>query len=225
MTSFLRDHAADFRPHPGPGTLPRPGEVEEVLSHATENISPRFFYTAAQLHQYLQVNPEALRCVRTSLAHPGQLTGYFILISLTDRAERLIRDGSIDAGVALPASLTAADPATAHCHYLGMIQGLTAAARHEIICALHQRLSALTSPVREPVRLYARNGHPSSRPVMDKLGFTPLTMHGHPSQIEFTELNHLGLGRLVSANRVRQRRLAERAERVRAAGQPVEVRS
>lgn len=192
----------------GPGQLPRPGDADQVIDHATRKIDPELFYNTDQLLRYLDVNPGALRVLRNDSAAPTRLTGYYVLLGLTSRAEELILNGAIDVGVAITPSLTVHDPGTADALYLGMVQGFGAAGKDGAVLALIDHILGIVQE-REggPVRVYARRGNPSSGKLMDALGFTPVL---HREGIEVTEVPNPGV-LLVREDRLR--RIAEREGR------------
>lgn len=213
----LPNDAADYKPNYGVGKLPRPGDVEEVIRFAHMYIDERLFYTPEQLENFIQINPGALRCVRTSQKYPTQITGYYILLALSERGEGLIRDGAIDVGVAMPASVTVNDPINSRAYYIGMYQGLSMLGRNEITFSIIAHVQQLCQEAGEAVRVYARSGHSSSRLMMDQLGFHPIKINGQDSQIEATTLRPGDLDELVNRNRQRQDMLLRRAQRHSAA--------
>lgn len=108
---------------------------------------------------------------------PTRLTGYYVLFALTERGEGLLRDGSMDVGVAMPAAETVANPRDARAFYIGMIQGLTTAGKREIHTALAAHVLQLCEENGGELNLYARGASVSSRRYVDLLGFFPA---GHP---------------------------------------------
>ncbi|MCU1656484.1 MAG: hypothetical protein JWO57_1140 [Pseudonocardiales bacterium] len=173
--ALVADHGT-YRPNYGPGKLPRPGDVEEVIRYAREKIPAALFYTDELLHAYIDVNPGSLRCIRTDRRHTTAITGYYVLLALSSRAEGLIRDGSIDVGVALPPALTIENPIDSDGLYIGMYHAIDRTRGPEITLALTEHLQQILTENGRPMNLYARSGNPSSRSMMDTLKFAPL--HG-----------------------------------------------
>lgn len=213
----LPNNAADYKPNYGVGKLPRPGDVGEVIRFAHMYIDERLFYTPEQLENFIQINPGALRCVRTSQKYPTQITGYYILLALSGRGEGLIKDGAIDVGVAMPASVTVNDPINSRAYYIGMYQGLSTLGKNEITFSIIAHVQQLCREAGEAVRVYARSGHSSSRLMMDQLGFRPIKINGQDSQIEATTLHPGDLDEIVHRNHQRQDMLLRRAQRHSAA--------
>lgn len=175
----------------GPGQLPRPGDVSQVIGHATQRINPSLFYDTEQLNQYLDINPGALRVLRNDAAAPTRLTGYYVLLGLSPRAEELIRYGAIDVGVAITPSLTVYDPGAVDALYLGMVQGFGAGGKNAAILALIDHILGIVQERNGgPIRVYARRGNPSSGKLMDDLGFAPVLQ---PGGIEVTEVPNPGV--------------------------------
>lgn len=184
----------------GPGQLPRPGDVQEVIYHATKNIDAELFYSEEQMQQYLAVNPGALRVLRNDASAKTRLTGYYILLGISRRAEELIGDGSIDAGVALAPTLTVHDPGEADALYLGMIQGFGRGGKDGAIVALIEHVVGIVGERHgRPVRVYARRGHPSSGALMDAMGFKPVVRQGgiEVAEVPNPELDELYRRRLT----------------------------
>ena len=171
----------------GPGKLPRPGDVDRVIRFATENVPAEYFYSAEMLNEYIAVNPGALRCIRGDRLNPQRITGYYILLALSERAEGLIRDGTIDVGVALAPKLTVENPRNATAFYIGMVHGLRGVCESEAALALAEHLDQLHEENGCPVRVYARMGHRSSGLPMTEGGFIPLSSGERGRVIEVLE--------------------------------------
>lgn len=177
----------EYSPNFGVGKLPREGDVPLVIEFATNFIPAHLFYSEEHLQKFIDINPGALRCIRTDKSN--NLTGYYILLALSKRGEVLIRDGAIDVGVAMPASLTVSDPRDTDALYIGMIQGMGLRGQAEITMALTSHLHQISIQNNRPLRIYARPGHSSSRKLMDKLGFTPMIVDGLKTSIEVTTVH------------------------------------
>ncbi|WP_170931793.1 hypothetical protein [Brachybacterium massiliense] len=202
----------DYKPNYGVGKLPRPGDVERVVDLALEYIPAELFYSEKQVHGFLERNPGALRCIRTSSA--GEISGYYILLALSQRGEDLILDGAVDVGVAMSPSLTLSDPADASALYIGMIQGEGGRGSAAVLLAFVEHLLQIVEQNKKPIRLYARSGHKSSRYLMDKLGFTPVKVAGGVSYLEVAEVGEAQLRELRNSG-LRTRRRAERVMKQR----------
>lgn len=208
---YSRIHAAgehrQYRPNYGPGKLPRPGDVDEVVRYAREKIPAALFYTEDLLQQYIDVNPGALRCIRTDRNHPLAITGYYVLLALSKRGEALIRDGSIDVGVALPPALTVENPRDSNGLYIGMYHAMEPAwTGPDITLALTEHIDQIVNENERPMNLYARSGNLSSRGMMDKLGFAPLNGGEIGSSLEATT---------IEATTIEARDLDRQIERLR----------